>query len=275
MPGAVAITRAVSAGLAACELTYQERVPIDVERGAGASTAPTSRRYRPPAIASSSSRPTRRCPTRCSSRTWRWCSTRSPSSPIPAPSRAGARCRRLPRRCARIARCATMQPPATIDGGDVLVAGRHVFVGRSTRTNDAADRADAPHPRAVRLHGGSDGGARVPAPEVGGDGARRRAAAGESGVDRRRGVRRVHARRGRARTNRRPPTCCGSRIGSIAAAAFPRTARSHRRARRARRARRRERAGEGRRRGDLLQPHRSLESRIDEIDLAGRGRGAS
>jgi dimethylargininase len=31
-----------------------------------------------------------------------------------------------------------IQPPATIDGGDVLVAGRHVFVGRSTRTNDAA-----------------------------------------------------------------------------------------------------------------------------------------
>jgi hypothetical protein len=30
MPEAVAITRAVSAGLAACELTYQARVPIDV-----------------------------------------------------------------------------------------------------------------------------------------------------------------------------------------------------------------------------------------------------
>jgi dimethylargininase len=32
----------------------------------------------------------------------------------------------------------TIQPPATMDGGDVLVAGRKVFVGRSTRTNDAA-----------------------------------------------------------------------------------------------------------------------------------------
>jgi len=31
MPGDVAITRAVSPGLAACELTYQERVPIDIE----------------------------------------------------------------------------------------------------------------------------------------------------------------------------------------------------------------------------------------------------
>jgi dimethylargininase len=32
----------------------------------------------------------------------------------------------------------SIQPPGTVDGGDVLVAGRHVFVGRSTRTNDAA-----------------------------------------------------------------------------------------------------------------------------------------
>jgi dimethylargininase len=31
-----------------------------------------------------------------------------------------------------------IQPPATVDGGDVLVAGRFVYVGRSTRTNDAA-----------------------------------------------------------------------------------------------------------------------------------------
>ncbi len=66
-----------------------------------------------------------------------------------------------------------IQPPATVDGGDVLVAGRHVFVGRSTRTNDAAALADAPAARAVRLYGRPDGGARLPAPEVGGDGARR------------------------------------------------------------------------------------------------------
>jgi dimethylargininase len=31
-----------------------------------------------------------------------------------------------------------MQPPGTADGGDVLVAGRRVFVGLSTRTNEAA-----------------------------------------------------------------------------------------------------------------------------------------
>jgi len=33
-----------------------------------------------------------------------------------------------------------IQPPGTIDGGDVLVAGRQVFVGLSTRTNADAAR---------------------------------------------------------------------------------------------------------------------------------------
>ncbi len=33
---------------------------------------------------------------------------------------------------------AAIDPPGTVDGGDVLVAGRHVFVGRSTRTNAEA-----------------------------------------------------------------------------------------------------------------------------------------
>jgi len=33
---------------------------------------------------------------------------------------------------------ARIEPPATVDGGDVLVVGRRVFVGRSSRTNDAA-----------------------------------------------------------------------------------------------------------------------------------------
>ena len=31
-----------------------------------------------------------------------------------------------------------IDPPGTIDGGDVLLAGRRVFIGRSSRTNDAA-----------------------------------------------------------------------------------------------------------------------------------------
>ena len=34
----------------------------------------------------------------------------------------------------------TIEAPGTLDGGDVLVAGRHVFVGQSSRTNDAGIR---------------------------------------------------------------------------------------------------------------------------------------
>jgi dimethylargininase len=33
---------------------------------------------------------------------------------------------------------ASIEAPGTLDGGDVLVLGRHLFVGRSSRTNDAA-----------------------------------------------------------------------------------------------------------------------------------------
>jgi dimethylargininase len=42
-----------------------------------------------------------------------------------------------------------IEDPGTLDGGDVLVAGRAIFAGRSTRTNDAGieqlRRATAPH----------------------------------------------------------------------------------------------------------------------------------
>ena len=42
-----------------------------------------------------------------------------------------------------------IEDPGTLDGGDALVAGRKIFVGRSTRTNDAGieqlRRAVAPH----------------------------------------------------------------------------------------------------------------------------------
>ena len=34
-----------------------------------------------------------------------------------------------------------MEPPATLDGGDVLQVGRHIFVGQSTRTNRAGYEA--------------------------------------------------------------------------------------------------------------------------------------
>lgn len=58
-------------------------------------------------------------------------------------TRPGAASRRaeVPAVAGALARHRTVraiQAPGTMDGGDVLVAGRRVFVGRSTRTNDAA-----------------------------------------------------------------------------------------------------------------------------------------
>ena len=132
-----AITRAVSAGLANCELTCLPRVPIDVsvareqhrayEQALGDAgycvehleadeTMPDSVFvedmavvFDEVAILTNPGAPSRR-------------------SEVPAIAAALAAHRPLQQ----------IQPPATVDGGDVLVAGRFVYVGRSTRTNDAA-----------------------------------------------------------------------------------------------------------------------------------------
>jgi len=48
----------------------------------------------------------------------------------------------------------TMQPPATLDGGDVLKIDRHIFVGQSRRTNQAGTVAleELAKPRGYDLH---------------------------------------------------------------------------------------------------------------------------
>jgi dimethylargininase len=137
MPTTVAITRTVSAGLARCELTFQARVPIDLE------LARTQHAAYERALAAAG------------------CSVERLDADASMPdavfvedmaivfdelailTRPGAASRRseLPAIAAALAAYRPLQqiqPPATVDGGDVLVAGRHVFVGRSTRTNDAA-----------------------------------------------------------------------------------------------------------------------------------------
>ena len=168
-------------------------------RRAGARAAPRLRAGADGGRISRSSgwRRTRRCPTRCSSRTWRLCSTSSPSSPIPAPSRAGTRCRRSPPRSPRIVRCTRFSRRRRSTAATCWSPAARVC-----RPFDADQRcrraSDAPAARAVRLHGRPDRGARLPAPQVGGHHARRATAAREPVVDRRRGVRRVHARRDRA-----------------------------------------------------------------------------
>ena len=137
MSDAVAITRAVSSALAECELTYQARVPIDVE------VARAQHHAYEQALAAAGYRVERLD-----------ADAEMPDSvfvedmaivfdELAILTRPGADSRRREMPAIATALAAyrplqEIQPPATVDGGDVLVAGRRVFVGRSTRTNEAA-----------------------------------------------------------------------------------------------------------------------------------------
>jgi dimethylargininase len=137
MPKSVAITRAVSPAIAACELTHLERVPIDVER------ARTQHRAYEEALIEAGYLVERL--------------DTSPELPdsvfvediavvfdeVAIMTRPGAESRRRETPAVAEALAAyrplhEIHPPGTVDGGDVLVTGRRVFVGRSTRTNEAA-----------------------------------------------------------------------------------------------------------------------------------------
>src|SRR3954452_10060102 len=137
MAGPVAITRAVSSALAACELTYQSRVPIDVEMARAQhrayQDALTAAGYRVEQLDADGSMPDSVFVE----------DTAIVFDELALITRPGAESRRreLPAIAAALAayrELATIEPPGTVDGGDVLVVGRHVFVGRTTRTNDAA-----------------------------------------------------------------------------------------------------------------------------------------
>jgi dimethylargininase len=137
MPKSVAITRAVSPALAACELTHLQRVAIDVDLARA-----QHRAYEEALIEAGYL--VERLDT----------SLEMPDSvfvediavvfdELAILTRPGAESRR--RETAAVAEAVaayrpvhTIQPPGTVDGGDVLVAGRRVFIGRSSRTNEAA-----------------------------------------------------------------------------------------------------------------------------------------
>ncbi len=137
MTGAIAITRAVSAGLAGCELTHLARVPIDVE------VARAQHRIYEQTLAAAGYRIEHLD-----------ADAAMPDSvfvedmaivfdEVAILTNPGAESRRreMPAIAAALARYRPLQsikPPATVDGGDVLIAGRKVLIGRSTRTNDAA-----------------------------------------------------------------------------------------------------------------------------------------
>jgi dimethylargininase len=133
----LAITREVSTSLTACELTHLPRVPIDVER------ARRQHRAYEEALTAAGCVVERL--------------GAGPDVPdsvfvediavvfdeLAIITRPGAEPRRaetpaIAEALGRHRRLEVIQPPGTIDGGDVLVAGRRVYVGRSTRTNAAA-----------------------------------------------------------------------------------------------------------------------------------------
>jgi len=137
MPGPVAITRAVSAGLTACELTYQQRVPIDVAVARAQhhvyEHALAAAGYRVERLASDAAMP--------DSVFVEDMAVVFDEIAILTNPGAGSRRREMPAIAAALKPYRPLQAieaPGTVDGGDVLVAARRVFVGRSTRTNAAA-----------------------------------------------------------------------------------------------------------------------------------------
>ena len=137
MPKSVAITRAVSPAFAACELTHLTRVPSDVE------VARAQHRAYEQALINAGCLVERL--------------DTAPDMPdsvfvediaivfdeLAIITRPGAESRRRESSAVAEALAAyrplhTIEPPGTMDGGDVLVVGRQVFVGRSSRTNEAA-----------------------------------------------------------------------------------------------------------------------------------------
>jgi dimethylargininase len=137
MARGIAITRAVSSALGDCELTHLARVPIDV------AIARAQHREYEQAL-----------------REGGYVVEQLPSTgempdsvfvediavvfdELAIVTRPGAESRRLETRAvadalARHRELHVIQAPGTVDGGDVLVAGKQVFVGLSTRTNEAA-----------------------------------------------------------------------------------------------------------------------------------------
>ena len=137
MPEAVAITRAVSPALAECELTYLARVPIDIDVARAQhhayEQALAAAGYRVERLDSDSAIPD-------SVFVEDMAIVFDELAILTRPG-ADSRRREMPAVAAALAAFRPLQeiqPPGAVDGGDVLVAGRRVFVGRSTRTNQAA-----------------------------------------------------------------------------------------------------------------------------------------
>lgn len=132
----VALTRAVSAEIARCELTHHARQPIDVER-AREQHAAYEAALRLAGCAVERIDAADHLPDAVFVE-----DAAVVFDEIAVITRPGAESRRpelaaVESALVRHRPLLCLQPPATLDGGDVLVVGRRVFVGRSSRTNDA------------------------------------------------------------------------------------------------------------------------------------------
>jgi len=133
----VAITRAVSPALASCELTHLERAPIDVERA-----RQQHRAYEQALIAAGGM--VQRLESGADMPDAVFIEdTAIVFDELALIARPGAASRRRETTAVVDALrpyrpLVQIEAPGTVDGGDVLVVGREVFVGLSTRTNNAA-----------------------------------------------------------------------------------------------------------------------------------------
>jgi dimethylargininase len=132
----VAIIRDVSPALADCELTYLDREPIDLEL-AVRQHAEYARVLRDLGLEIVSLPGDPGLPDCCFVE-----DVAIVLDELAVITRPGAESRRgesaaVAEALAAYRHIASIEPPGTLDGGDVLVVGRKIFVGRTQRTNDA------------------------------------------------------------------------------------------------------------------------------------------
>jgi dimethylargininase len=132
----VAIVRDVSPALARCELTYREREAIDLERAVG-EHAGYVRVLRELGLEVVSLPADAAYPDCCFVE-----DVAIVLDELAVITRPGAESRRgespvVAQALAAFRQVLPVQPPGTLDGGDVLIVGRKIFVGRTLRTNNA------------------------------------------------------------------------------------------------------------------------------------------
>jgi dimethylargininase len=149
----VALTRPVPASLANCELTHIERTPIDVDRATR-----QHERYED-ALRSLGCTIERIEPAHDLPDSVFVEDAAIVLDEVAVITRPGAPSRRaeaagVAAALARFRRLSHMTAPATLDGGDVLLLGRTIYVGISTRTNTEGARqlADAATPFGYTVH---------------------------------------------------------------------------------------------------------------------------